>query len=87
MKIKDNIPKTGFNVIKIWEDMDCITPIDDEHFIVGNKDTLEEALILANQLYSVFGITYVLDSNGKKLDRNYAGKNIDKNRKYNQNNK
>ena len=74
-KNKNLIPKTGFNVIKIWEDMDCITPTDDEHFIVAIKDTLKGALKTANELYSVFGLTYVIDSNGKKFDRNYQEPN------------
>lgn len=65
--IKDEL--SGFNIIKVWEDLDCVDPIDDEHYIAGNRSTLEEAMTLANELYSPFGVTYIVNSMGNRMSR------------------
>lgn len=62
-------PVSGFNVVSVWEDLDCVDPEPDEHTVVANFNTIEEALVKANEIYHPFGTAYIVASDGKRYNR------------------
>lgn len=67
--MKELIPITGFNVISIIEDLDCVTPNPDYHKVLFNEDSLAKAIVLAKKHDHVFSRTYIIDNLGKTYNK------------------